>query len=127
MIRWSFQFAHGWEPVAPSARPSGSTSATSWSRRSAIIRGTSANVSTLPVLISASEAISSPARCRSASVPARGRLHVLEAVDEIERDGVEQRELFLDGHGEVGGLLEALAGVSEELICWNALLVAHGA
>ena len=57
----------------------------------------------------------------------RGRLDVFEAVDEVERDRIEQRELFLDGHGEIGGLLEALTGVSEELICWNALLVAHGA
>ena len=84
-------------------------------------------MSTLPVLISASEAISSPARCRSVVGAGRRRLHVLEAVDEVERDGVEQRELLLDRHGEVGRFLEALTGVSEELICRNALLVAHGA
>ena len=84
-------------------------------------------MSTLPVLTSASDAISSPASELLHLRPHGRCLHVLEAVDEIERDGVEQRELFLDGHGEVGGCLEPLAGVSEKLISWNALLVAHGA
>ena len=57
----------------------------------------------------------------------RRRLHVLEAVDEVERDRVEQCELLFHGDGEVGARVEALARVSEELICRNALLVAHGA
>ena len=55
------------------------------------------------------------------------RLDVLEAVDEVERDRVEQGELLLHGHGEVGALVEPLPGVTEELVCRNALLVAHAA
>ena len=57
----------------------------------------------------------------------RRRLDVLEPVDEVERDGVEQRELLLHGDGEVGTRVEPLARVAEKLICGNALFVAHGA
>ena len=38
--------------------------------------------------------------------PSRGRLDVLEAVREIERLGVDDRELLLDGDREVGRGLE---------------------
>ena len=127
MIRWSFQFAHGCEPVAPSASPSGSTRPTSWSRRSAISRGhvrERVDLAGLDLGLGRDQLAGEVALGLGAG---RGGLHVLEAVDEVERDGVEQRELFLDCDGEVGGLLEALTGVSEKLICWNALLVAHGA
>ena len=44
------------------------------------------------------------------------RLHVLEAVDEVERVGVEQREFLLDGDREVGGRVEPLARSREKLI-----------
>ncbi len=41
-------------------------------------------------------------------------LHVLEAVDEVERLGVEEGELLLDRDREVHGLLEALVRLREE-------------
>ena len=69
MIRCSCQGAHGCVPVAPSAIPIGSTSACSCARRSASAAGMSANVSQRPVLISTSEAISSPTRFGSSTVP----------------------------------------------------------
>ena len=54
------------------------------------------------------------------------RLDVLEPVDEVEGDGVEQRELLLDGHGEVGARLELVAGELDLLLGAQALSVAHG-
>ena len=122
-------------PVRPRMRarwrrassPSGSTRPASSARRSAIVAGTSAKVSTRPVLISTSEAISSPARCRSDRRPGGRRLHVLEPVDEVERDRVEQRELLLHRDREVGACIEALARLAKELIGGNALFVTHGA
>ena len=87
MIRWSFQSAHGCVPVAPSRSPIGSTSACSCERRSAITPGTSAKVSHRPVRTSTSDAISSPTRCSSSCGAPRRRLHVLEAVGEVERAG----------------------------------------
>ena len=112
-------------PVAPSAIPSGSTSACSCARRSASAAGTSANVSQRPVLTSTSEAISSPTRFGSSDVPLRRRLHLLEPVDEPERRRVEQRELLLDRDGEVGAALEALARRGEQLLVADPLLVTH--
>jgi hypothetical protein len=76
--------------VAPSARPSGSTSAASSARRSARAAGTSANDACFPVLT------------------------VLEAVDEVEGLGLEQRELLLDGDREVLCRLEALERLVED-------------
>ena len=45
-----------------------------------------------------------------------GSLHVLEAIDEVERLGVEQRELLLDGDREVLCRLEALERLVEDLL-----------
>ena len=56
----------------------------------------------LPVRTSTSDAISSPTRCGSSVGAARRRLEVLEAVDQLERAGVEDRELLLDREREVG-------------------------
>ena len=50
---------------------------------------------------------------------------VLEAVDELERGRVEQRELLLDGDGEVGDGLERGPRGREELLVPDLLLVAH--
>ena len=112
MIRWSFQFAQGCEPVAPSVSPSGSTRPTSWQA---------------PIgdrLRDLGERLQAPgldldlggdqlAREMALDLGSgRGRLHVLEPVDQVERDRVEQRELLLDGDGEVGALVEALARVA---------------
>ncbi len=55
-----------------------------------------------------------------------GRLHVLEAVDEIESGRIEERELLLDRDGEVRPLLEAVARRSEQLLVAEPLLVTHG-
>ena len=57
--------------------------------------------------------------------PARGRLDVLEAVREIERLRIEDRELLLDGDREVGRRLEPSARLRDQLVRRDALLVAH--
>src|SRR5579884_1277667 len=57
--------------------------------------------------------------------PLGGRLELLEAVDEVERVGIEERELLLDRDGEVGNLLEARARLREHLVVAEPLLVAH--
>ena len=74
----------------------------------------SAKVSERPERISISEAISSPA-AESASTSSRlaGRVDVLEAVLELERARVEDRELLLEPDREVGRGLESLAGEVE--------------
>ena len=84
MIRWSFQFAQGCDPVAPSARPRGSTR---WNELGAAIRDRRRNVA---------EALHPPgldldlggdqlAREKTLDRrPGRGRLHVLETIDEVE-------------------------------------------
>ena len=55
----------------------------------------------------------------------RRSLQLLEAVDELERLGVEERELLLDGDREVGAALEGFAGGRELLLGGQSLLVAH--
>ena len=57
--------------------------------------------------------------------PLRRRLQLLEAVDEVERRRLEQRELLLDRNGEVGAALEPLACSVEELGVAQPLLVTH--
>ena len=57
--------------------------------------------------------------------PLRGVADVLEAVDELERGRVEQRELLLDGDREVGNGLERRPRGREELLVPHLLLVAH--
>ena len=56
---------------------------------------------------------------------ARGGLHLLEAVDELERLGVEERELLLDGDGEVLAGLESLVRRAKLLVGAEPLRVAH--
>jgi hypothetical protein len=60
--------------------------------------------------------------CRSP----RGSLDVLEAVREVERARVEDRELLLDRNGEVDGGLELRPGAFDLLVWRETLLVAHG-
>ena len=69
MIRCSCQGLHGCVPVAPSAIPSESQSASTCDRRSASFRAASSKLSQRPVFTSTSEAISSPARCGLSSLP----------------------------------------------------------
>ena len=57
--------------------------------------------------------------------PACGGLHVLEAVREIERPRIEDRELLLDGHREVGRRLELSPRLRDQLVGGETLLVAH--
>jgi hypothetical protein len=57
--------------------------------------------------------------------PLRGGLHLLEAVDEVQRDRVEERELLLDRDGEVGPVVEALPRREEQLLVAEPLLVTH--
>ena len=57
--------------------------------------------------------------------PTRGRLHVFEAVREVERVRIEDRELLLDGHREVGRSLELSPRLRDQLVGGDTLLVAH--
>ena len=59
--------------------------------------------------------------------PARGGLDVLEAVREVERVRIEDRELLLDRDGEVGRRLELRARLRDQLVRGEALLVTHAA
>ena len=70
--------------------------------------------------------MSSPTRCSSSSVPARRGLHLLEAVRQVERVRVEERELLLDRDREVRRVLELLARERDLLVRREPLLVAHG-
>jgi hypothetical protein len=56
--------------------------------------------------------------------PGRG-LEVLEPVDERQRLGVEDRELLLDGHGEVARRLELLVREPDLLVRRKPLGVSH--
>src|SRR3989441_2620262 len=69
MTRCSCHGLQGCVPVAPSATPRGSTSARSCCRRSPRSAAASANEPQRPVRTSISDAISSPTRCGSSSVP----------------------------------------------------------
>ena len=55
----------------------------------------------------------------------RRLLDVLEAVDELERRRIEQRELLLDRDGEVRHLVEGSLRCRQELLVADGLLVAH--
>ena len=57
--------------------------------------------------------------------PLRSRLNLLEAVDEVQRRGIEEGELLLHRDGEVRAGFEALAGRGEELLVAERLLVTH--
>jgi hypothetical protein len=52
-------------------------------------------------------------------------LQLLEAVRQLERLGVEKRELLLDGEGEVGAAVERVPCVRQQLLPRDALLVTH--
>src|SRR5947209_19650285 len=69
MMRWSCHRLHGCVPVDESPTASASVSPRSCTRRSPSFSAASANVSQRPVRTSTSEAISSPTRCGSRSVP----------------------------------------------------------
>ncbi len=57
--------------------------------------------------------------------PPRRFLQLLEAVDQVERLGVEERELLLDGDREIRHGVERLAREREHLLVPKPLLVAH--
>ena len=100
-------------------------SADSCARRSPIRSDASAKVSQRPVRTSTSLAISSPTRCSSTGDPGRGRLDLLEAVDERERLGIEQGELLLDRDGEVRAGLEVVARPADQLVVGQLLRFTH--
>src|SRR5918994_4536199 len=54
-----------------------------------------------------------------------GGLQLLEAVRELERLGIEQREFFLDRESEIFPVLEGLVRKTDLLIRGQSLLVAH--
>ena len=81
----------------------------------------SAKVSPRPERISISVSISSPLTAgRELGIAQAGRLHLLEAVLEIEDRGIDDRELLLDPDREVGRGLEDLAhGVEiQRVVLW---------
>src|ERR671934_2821518 len=51
-------------------------------------------------------------------------MQLFETVHEVERVGVEERELFLDGNREIASVVELLARKRELLVCGKPLLVA---
>ena len=55
----------------------------------------------------------------------RSGLQLLEPIRQLERLGIEHRELLLDGEGEVGAAVERVACVRQQLLPRDALLVAH--
>ncbi len=57
--------------------------------------------------------------------PLRRGVHVLEAVRQLERLGIEDRELLLHRDGEVGAALVGVVGGANLLVRSEALLVAH--
>src|SRR5262249_14712748 len=59
--------------------------------------------------------------------PAGCAVQFLEAVRELERLAVEDRELLLDGDGEVASVLVRLVGRTNLLVRAQLLRVAHGA
>src|SRR3954453_16207990 len=69
MMRWSCQRLHGCVATAERPTPTESASPLSCTRRSPSFSAASANVSQRPVRTSTSDAISSPTRCGSTSVP----------------------------------------------------------
>src|SRR5213082_1858394 len=98
MIRCSCHGLQGCVPVAPSATPRGSTSARSCCRRSPRSAAASANDPQRPVRTSISDAISSPTRCGSSSVPrpaswssskrlTRPRLGLVNRFEELQEAG----------------------------------------
>src|SRR5215510_13653027 len=125
MIRCSCHGLHGCAPVAPSVKPSPSASSRSCERRFGISAAASANVSQRPVRTSTSEAISSPTRCSSSSVPAAAAWTELVAVAEGERGRLEDRKLLLDREREVPPGLESLARERNLLLGSELLLVTH--
>ena len=127
MIRWSRQLAHGCVPVHASAIASGSRSAASSARRSAIAAG---NVGERGLLARldldlGGDQLADEVRLER-RVLRRG-VDLLEAVDEVERLGIEERELLFDRDGEVLGRLEALVRVGEDLLVPPWIRFAHGA
>ena len=91
-----------------------SASAKSRARRSRWRSTASAKVSPRPERISISGAISSPAAdVGEHLVVLAGRVQLLEAVLELERGRVDDRELLLEPDREVGRLLERLADALE--------------
>ena len=58
--------------------------------------------------------------------PLGARLQLLEAVDELQRGRVEDRELLLDRHREVAAGVEALARARDLLLGSQLLGVTHG-
>ncbi len=52
-------------------------------------------------------------------------LQILEAVDETERDRVEDRELLLDGDGEIVGRLVPFACLEEQFLPGDVLRFTH--
>jgi hypothetical protein len=58
--------------------------------------------------------------------PAGGGMDVLEAIRQVERALIEQRELLFDGDREVRRGLELLPRLRDQLVGGESLLVTHG-
>src|SRR3954453_872055 len=125
MIRWSRELAHGWVPVAARSLPRSWAAADSRTRRSR--RGGGPAQPPPPRVALAverrGEALGSPGsdldlggdelshgRFGEYLVLLTGGMKLLEPMLQLERFGVDQRELLLDRDGEVRRSLEPLPG-----------------
>jgi hypothetical protein len=118
MIRWSCQRLHGCAPVAPSDRSRPRASPSHLGRRLGEALATAGADLDLGCDQLADEMRLELGRLR------RG-VHLLEPVDERERLGIEEGELLLDRDGEVGAAVVGRAGVRQQLLVGDPLLVAH--
>ena len=125
MIRCSCHGLHGCVPTRRGPTPSGSASARSCARRSpSALGGLRERVAAAGAdLDLGGDQLADEVRLELGAP--RGLLQLLEAVDELERLGIEERELLLDREREVGRRLEGRARRREQLLVADLLLVAH--
>ena len=128
MMRWSRQLAHGCVPVAPRVEPQrldegGELGAPLGERRRDV--GERLLLAGLHLDLGRDQ-LADEVRLERRAL--RGGLHLLEAVHEVERRGVEERELLLDRDGEVLGGVEALArlGRGSVRVARRRLMVREG-
>ena len=125
MMRWSCQRLHGCVPVDASASVERLRELVQLRLRSPMRAAASANDSQRPVRTSTSDAISSPTRCSSSAVPCAAACRSSKRFVELERLAVEDRELLLDGDGEVAAVLVRLERRTNLLVRAELLRVAH--
>ena len=126
MMRWSCQRLHGCVPVPP--RPICRSRATEWIWRATFLHRRRSFGEVLAAagahLDFGGDQLADDIR-REVGLDRR-RVELLEAVGELERLRIEERELLLHRDGEVGAAVEVLAGLRQQVLPRHLLLVAHG-